>query len=393
MLHPDMGCNMVQITARDATNGEPVKVTIDRGCIAGIEPAGELGRRWVAPALIDLQVNGYKGFDFNDSAPNPEKAAGAIFALREAGVGLCYPTVTTGGFGHLRRALGAVAGACRQDPWVRRAVGGIHLEGPYISPVDGPRGAHPPQHVRPPDWDEFQYLQESAEGMIRLVTLAPELPGAVSMIERLVEQGIVVALGHHAAGAADIDAAVRAGGRFCTHLGNGTHAQIPRHPNYIWEQLGDDRLQASFIVDGHHLPPSVVRCMLRAKGTERSVLVSDAIFLAGMPPGVAEFMGLHVELTPERRVNLVGTPYLAGSALQLCEGVGKAIQFAGLSLGDAVAMATRNPARLMGIDDRWGCLAVGREADLMLFSWDDERGITMETLLARGDVVWGKAIS
>lgn len=381
----------MQITARDASDGRAVALTIIDGTISTVEHPSATPSQWVAPALIDLQVNGYGGFDFNAPEPSAETACRAVVALREAGVGLSLPTVTTGGFGQTRRALRAIADACAQDAAMAHAVAGIHLEGPYISALDGPRGAHPLAHVRPPDWDEFQLFQEAARGMIRLVTLAPELPGASDLIERLTAQGILVALGHHAATAPELDAAVRAGARLCTHLGNGAHAQLPRHPNYIWEQLGDDRLSAGFIMDGHHLPPSVARSMLRAKGLDRSILVSDAIYLAGMPPGSAEFMGMRVELTPERRVNLAGTPYLAGSALALAEGIGNAVRFAGITLAEALRLATVNPAAMLGIDDQWGVLAPGRAADLLVFTWDDgEQVLHLDALLARGAVVYGE---
>ncbi|MGI8916313.1 MAG: N-acetylglucosamine-6-phosphate deacetylase [Chloroflexota bacterium] len=380
----------MHLTVRDATSGETITLSIADGSIATVEPVAANTAHWVAPALIDMQVNGYGGFDFNAPNPSAEDAIAAVVALREAGVGLCCPTVTTAGFGHIRRALRAIADAGDQDAATAHAVAGIHLEGPYISPLDGPRGAHPLPYVRPPDWDEFQQFQEAARGTIRLVTLAPELPDAVDLIERLTRDGILVALGHHAATAAELEAAVQAGARMCTHLGNGAHAQLPRHPNYLWDQLGDDRLAAGFILDGHHLPPAVARSMLRVKGLARSILVSDAIYLAGMPPGKAEFMGLQVELTPERRVNLVGTPYLAGSALPLAEGVGNAVRFAGVTLAEALQMATVNPAALLGIDDAWGTLAPGRAADLLVFTWDEaERVVQPEALLARGEVVWG----
>jgi N-acetylglucosamine-6-phosphate deacetylase len=381
----------MQITAQDASTGQGVTLTITGGVMESIERVAAPVRRYVAPALIDLQVNGYGGFDFNAPMPSAETACRAVVALREAGVGLCLPTVTTGGFGQTRRALRAIADACAQDVAIAHAVAGIHLEGPYISPLDGPRGAHPLAHVRPPDWDEFQLFQEAARGMIRMVTLAPELPGAVDLIERLTVEGILVALGHHAATAQELDAAVAAGARLCTHLGNGAHAQLPRHPNYIWEQLGDDRLSAGFIMDGHHLPPSVARSMLRAKGLDRSILVSDAIYLAGMSPGSAEFMGMRVELTPERRVNLAGTPYLAGSALALAEGIGNAVRFAGITLAEALRLATVNPATMLGVDDRWGVIAPGRAADLLVFTWDDgEQTLHVDALLARGAVVYGE---
>src|SRR5262249_12675635 len=147
------------------------------------------------------------------------------------------------------RTLGA---ACDTDPELAHATPAFHLEGPYISAEDGPRGAHPSAHVRPPDWEEFCRLQEAAGGRIRLVTLAPEREGALGVIERLVATGVVVALGHTAATGRQIHDAISAGARLSTHLGNGAHAVLPRHPNYIWEQLAADELWASIICDGHH---------------------------------------------------------------------------------------------------------------------------------------------
>jgi len=385
----------MRIRGRHYQSGALTDIVVAEGRIAAIEPAGalpaELGGPdvWLAPAFIDIQVNGFKGHDLNGPATTAADVAAVTRALWGAGVGLFCPTITTGPFEQLVRSLRAVAEACEADPQVRHAVAMIHLEGPYISPEDGPRGAHPREHVRPPDWEEFQRLQEAAGGRIGMVTLAPELPGAIPFIERLTTAGVIVALGHHAGTKEHIDAAVAAGARTCTHLGNGAHAMLPRHPNYIWEQLANDALWASFIVDGHHLPPSVVKCMIRAKGLERSILVSDAVWVAGLPPGRYSFMGLDVELTPQRRVQLSGTPYLAGSALELYEGIGKLVQFAGITLAQAIETVTVNPTRLLGLADRWGLLAPGRSADLSLFTWDAQRQeVAVVATLAQGAVVY-----
>src|SRR5262249_8138444 len=159
--------------------------------------------------------------------------------------------------------------ALDSDADLAAAVPGLHVEGPYLSPEDGPRGAHPLEHIRPPDWDEFQRFLEAAGGRIRLLTLAPEAEAALPFIERLPAAGIVVAIGHTGADPETIHAAVRAGARLSTHLGNGAHSMIRRHPNYIWEQLACDDLTASVIADGHHLPASVLKCFARVKGAER----------------------------------------------------------------------------------------------------------------------------
>jgi N-acetylglucosamine-6-phosphate deacetylase len=373
----------------------PSALEIDGDTIESLKPAGarakaDLGGRdvLIAPALLDLQVNGFEGHDLNGDDVSADEVSAIAGALHRRGVGMFCPTVCTGAFAQMAASLKAVAAACA-DKRVEAAVAGVHIEGPYISSEDGPRGAHPRDHTRDPNWDEFSRFQEAAGGHIRIVTLAPERPGAIRFIERLAAAGVVPAIGHTGASADEIRAAVRAGARLSTHLGNGAHALIPRHPNYIWEQLAADELWASIIADGHHLPPAVVKCMVRCKGPARTILVSDAVHLAGCPPGEYEFGGRAVELTPEGKVQLKGTPYLAGAALELARGVANAVRFAGVSLAEAVGMATLNPARLLGMDDRFGSVGPGREASLILFRWH-EGATEMEIshTILRGEVVF-----
>ena len=229
---------------------------------------------------------------------------------------LC-PTLITNSFEALAGAFAAIREACEREPWADRLVPGCHLEGPYISAEDGPRGAHPREHVRPPDWAEFEQLQEISGRRIRLVTLAPELPGAVDFIRRAVGSGVVVAIGHTAATGEQIAAAVEAGARLSTHLGNGAHGMIRRHPNYIWDQLGDPRLSASVIADGHHLPSSVLRSILRAKSPRNVILTCDAAGLAGCAPGVYTEGAMRMEILDDGRIVIAGQrQLLAGSAAQ-----------------------------------------------------------------------------
>jgi N-acetylglucosamine-6-phosphate deacetylase len=393
----------VRLRGRHFETGEAVEVTVDGATIAAVERAPDetapapdvLGGAgvdgyWLAPALFDSQVNGFGGRDLNAAGTTPDDVAAVVRLLWEAGVARCCPTVTTHSFERMAASLRAIRQACEQDPQVDHAAVTVHIEGPYISPEDGPRGAHPREHTRPPDLDEFRRLQEAAGGRIGYVTLAPELPGAIPFIERLARDGIVVALGHHAGSGEQIQAAVEAGARHCTHLGNGAHAQLPRHPNYIWEQVAEDRLTAGVIADGHHLPPSVVKAFVRAKGLERTVLVSDAIAAAGLPPGRYEGnKGLAIEITASGRIQLAGTPYLAGSGLRLHDGVANAVRFAGIGLADALRLATRNPARVFGIDGAYGRLAPGQSADLLLFRWDEPRAtLRVAATVAAGQVVY-----
>jgi N-acetylglucosamine-6-phosphate deacetylase len=223
------------------------------------------------------------------------------------------------------------------------------MEGPYISREDGPRGAHPREFVRDAEVDDFRRRQDAASGRIRLLTIAPESPGVLKVIEHAVANGVRVAIGHTGGTPTQIADAVSAGATLSTHLGNGCAQMLPRHPNVIWEQLSDDRLMASFIVDGHHLPPATVKAMVRAKTPARSILVTDAIAAAGMPPGRYTLGTLEVELSPTGRVAAPGAPNLAGSALHLDAAIGNTVRFTGCSLEEVAAMASTRPAEYLGL--------------------------------------------
>ena len=356
----------MKFSGRTLFNDTPTEIDLADGRVQAIREVDTTdSNTWIAPALIDIQVNGFAGFDLNVATVTPEDVPAMVRALWRVGTGFLCPTVVTGSFEGIGNSLRAIVEACKADLLIAHSILGIHLEGPYISAEDGPRGAHPLEHVREPDWDEFQRWQDIAEGQISIVTLAPEKKGAIPFIEKLVANGIIVALGHTNASTDDIQAAIDAGARLSTHLGNGAHALIQRHPNYIWEQLGADELWASLIVDGHHLPPTVAKSMIRAKTLDRCLLVSDAVALAGMKPGIYQFAGKSVELTAERCVRLVGTEYLAGSAIELARGIENSVRFAGITLEEAVSLATLQPMRLLNAKKR-----VEAQTNLILFEWD-----------------------
>jgi N-acetylglucosamine-6-phosphate deacetylase len=362
----------MRFRARHYATGELIDVVTGGGRILALEsPAGEpdLSAGWVAPALFDLQINGCDGHSFNSERLSADAVRHVVAVCRRHGLGGLCPTLVTNSFEALSHGLGTLRRARELDADVARSVPAIHLEGPYISAEDGPRGAHPLRHVRPPDWDEFRRLQDAAGGLIRLLTLAPEHDGALPFIECLTAAGVVVALGHTAASGERIRDAVRAGARLSTHLGNGSHAVLPRHPNYIWEQLADDGLWASVICDGHHLPPSVVRCVVRVKTPARTVLTCDASSLAGLPPGRYREWDQDFEVHPAGKVVVPGTSYLAGSWAFTDVCVGNVIRFAGVSLADAVDMAGARPRQLLGLPPRR--LEPGQPAELVLFDWQE----------------------
>jgi N-acetylglucosamine-6-phosphate deacetylase len=361
----------MRLRARHYRTGELLDIACSDGVIRAVAAATgdppELQTDWVAPAFCDVQINGCDGHSFNSPALTLAQVRDVVVVCRRHGIAQFCPTLVTGPFAALAHGLATLRQACEQDADLARAIVGIHVEGPYISPEDGPRGAHPRQHVRPPSWDEFCRLQDAAAGRIRMMTLAPELPGALAFIERLAGAGVVVAIGHTAASADDIHAAIRAGARISTHLGNGSHAVLPRHANYIWEQLAADALWASFIADGHHLPASVMRCLMRVKTPNRLILTCDASPLAGLPPGRYRDWDQDFEIRPEGKIVVSGTQYLAGSWAFTDHCLATVLGLGEVSLADAMAMATVRPRELLGLPPR--DLRVGEPAELLRFDW------------------------
>lgn len=298
------------------------------------------------PGLFDLQVNGFGGIDFNAPDLTADRVVEALARMRATGVTRCLPTLITSSFERFAasaRVLARVTSA---------AVAGIHMEGPYISPEDGARGAHPREDVLPASLDDFLRRQDAADGRIALVTLAPESPGALPLIEFLVASGVRVAIGHTAATAQQITYAIAAGATLATHLGNGCAQMLPRHPNAIWELLAADGVLATLIADGHHLPPSTVKAMVRAKGADRTILITDAIAAAGCAPGSYTIGGVDCALDEDGRVSLPGTPYLAGSSLTLDRAIENTVRFTGLSIDEVIPMASTIPARWLGVETR-----------------------------------------
>ncbi len=303
---------------------------------------------WQSAGFIDLQVNGFAGADYNSPTTSHEEIAKSFRAMFATGVTQLLPTVITGSPENMLGALRNLTQAKERVP-EGRAIAGFHVEGPHISVEDGPRGAHPARWVRRPDLNEYRTWQEATGGLVKLVTLSPEWPEAPYYIETLVRDGVVISIGHTCATAAQIRDAVSAGATLSPHLGNGAHATLPRHPNYIWEQLAEDRLSASFIVDGLHLSQTFLRVALRAKTLQRSILVTDAVMPAMCAPGNYMLGEVEVELKEDERVVLRGGTRLAGSSLRMDHAISNVMRIADVSLEDAVVMATTNPARLLGI--------------------------------------------
>ena len=299
--------------------------------------------RIALPGLFDLQVNGFGGVDFNAADLTADRAAEALDRMLETGVTRCLPTLITSSFDRFAASARVLA----RLP--HAAIAGLHMEGPYLSPNEGARGAHPREDIAPASADDFRRRQDAAGGRIRLVTLAPEVAGALPLIEQLVETGVRVAIGHTVATPEQIGDAIRAGASLATHLGNGCPQMLPRHPNVIWELLAADAMFASLIVDGHHLPPATVKAMIRAKTPSRTILVTDAVAAAASAPGRYTLGAVNCERGEDGRVSLPGTPYLAGSSLTLDRAIANTVRFTGLSIDEVVPMASTIPATYLGM--------------------------------------------
>jgi N-acetylglucosamine-6-phosphate deacetylase len=373
-----------RVSGRDVVTGHGISVAVTDGRIAAIEPAELMSGPYLAAGLIDLQVNGFRGLDLNDGAVTPARVAALTRMMAGLGVTTWLPTLITASRASLLSALAAIAAARRQDPLCARMIPFVHVEGPFLSGEDGPRGGHPREHIRPPDLDEVDEWQRVSGNLVGKITLSPHHDRVQYFIRALAEQRILVAIGHTSATADQIRDAVAAGALLSTHLGNGAAATVPRHPNFIWAQLADDRLDAGFIADGFHLPADTFKAMLRAKGLERSYLVSDTTAAGGLPPGIYDQpIGGRVEVGSDGRLGVVGTPYLAGASRPLHQDVALAIRMAELTLAEGLRLATINPGRFVG---HRGRLAKGEAADLIVFDWhQDAASLTIRETYVAGE--------
>jgi N-acetylglucosamine-6-phosphate deacetylase len=341
----------------------------------------------IAPGLVDVQVNGFAGVDYNDPQESFADIAQSLRTMFSTGVTRCLPTIITGSRERITGALQNMTRAKREFESNGQPEGasieGFHVEGPHISPEDGPRGAHPREHVRPPDIEEFYRWQEAADGLVRLVTVSPEWPQTPEYIRGITRAGVVASIGHTKATKDQIQAAVDAGATMSTHLGNGAHSVLPKTANYIWDQLAEDRLTPSFIVDGIHIPGSFLHAALRAKGIQHSVLVTDAVMPALCKPGFYCLGSVEVELKEDNRVVLRGGDRLAGSALRMDVAIGKTVRLGNVTLRDALTMATVNPARVCRIAGRHRGLQPGGKADFVRFRWSetDHTFTVLETIV------------
>jgi len=374
------------LTARQLITSDGIveypRIAIDAdGLIASIESgepspeAASADETTLSPAFFDIHVHGAAGHDAMEATPEAINCIGGFLATK--GVAYFLATTVTAPIDRTLRALEGIANAidaansrpaARDTEFAAQPVG-IHIEGPFLSHAK--RGVHPAAELQPPTVELFERLQQAARGHIRLLTIAPEIPGALDLIAHATQSGTRVSLGHSDATAAQTRAAIAAGAASATHTFNAMRRLDHREPGIAGVVLDADSLYAELICDGIHVAPEFVRLWLRSKSKERAILVTDGISATGMPD--ANYLLGELEVTVKNGRCLLtsdlakGTETLAGSALTMDRAVANLCRFTGATLATAVRLASRNPARMLGFDDL-GEIAVGRPANFNLYS-------------------------
>ena len=355
---------------------ELVNVGVAGARIATVEvssPSSDADVPWIAPGMFDIQVNGAVGCELSSSRLTRSGVVKVLEKMLRDGVFRCCLTLTTNAPETMIHAARSIADALDERPEYRSIVWGIHLEGPFISTAEGAIGAHPKKYCVPYSEEFIRSVQDASRGLVKLVTLSPEYPNAAEFVRFLKSPGIVVAVGHTNADGIQLDDAVSAGATLSTHLSNATRHLLPKWENYFFAQLADDRLCASLIVDGFHISPQLARAIVRAKGLDRLILISDQSPLAGFPPGKYSMELCDFEIQPNGKVTLAGDPnLLACASFPVSCGVVNVATIENLPLSKVYPLATTNPARLLNApkfsSGDGDFLEVGGLADFLLFN-------------------------
>lgn len=313
--------------------------------------------KYILPALVDVHTHGADGYDFNTADAEGMQKIMKFYVSH--GVGTVLPTVMTDDEGRIMRQLQLICELAKQYPEIK----GIHLEGPFLS--EKYCGAMPVRYLQKPDFDKFLQFQQAAQGMIRLITVAPELDGAVEFIHKVSQTGVTVSLGHSAADGERVKSAIGAGARSFTHWGNAM-SPLDRHDlNMAGSALLYDNF-CEVICDGKHVDKDVFRLLLKAKGEDKIVGITDSIMATGLPDGDYTLAGNEVTVkNGDARLKSNGVH--AGSTLDAYTGLANVVEFSGLPLYRAIKLWTVNPAKLIGLDSRIGTIEVGKDADFIMF--------------------------
>jgi N-acetylglucosamine-6-phosphate deacetylase len=376
-----------RVTCINCVTGKTEEITFRERMVTAITEAASrsINLPYMAPGLIDLQINGINGIDFNATTLTKEEVVNTTHYLLSQGITTFLPTIITNSEENILNLVHTIYEACRSNSLVDECVRGIHLEGPFISPKEGAKGAHDERYIKPPDWELFSKFQEAAGGKIKMITLAPEWEGSDLFIEKCRAHGVLVSIGHTLADTEQVSMAVKAGATLSTHLGNGIPLLLPRHPNLLWDQLAEENLYSCIITDGLHIPDSFIKVVMRIKG-RKTLVISDATCFAGMPPGEYEsHIGGTVILDDEKRVSLKNSPgLLAGAGKSLLENVETLIDHKLSTLSEAWQMASLNVADMLAKND--GSFKE-RKDDLVVFQLKNKE-IKIGKVIKRGRIVF-----
>jgi N-acetylglucosamine-6-phosphate deacetylase len=301
------------------------------------------------PGFVDLQVNGFRGISFSDLDLTEERFVYACKNLIEEGTVAFLPTIITAPLEVYEQNLRLIAKAMRRDD-LKKHILGIHVEGPFISEKDGARGAHNIDWVRKPDNNLLDKLNLWADGKIKMLTISADLERTDELCRHAVDLGITVSLGHQLATEEDLERLAKSGARSLTHLGNGLPNILPRHKNPLWAGIANDDLIAMIITDGHHIPPSVIKTVIRTKGISKVVVVSDAAPIAGLPPGRYNTLGNDVILDESGFLHNPEKGHLVGSSATMLDCINYLASLDLLSQDDLLKVGFYNPLQLINID-------------------------------------------
>ncbi len=298
------------------------------------------------PGLVDLQVNGYRGVDFSQPDLTENTFASACREMLESGAPAFLATMISSADEVYAHNLPIIAKVVNKDEFKGRLLG-IHLEGPFISSDEGARGAHNSQYIRQPDIHYLKRLIKLSGSTVKLVTIAAELEGADELARFAVDNRIAVSLGHQMSGVSDLQKLATAGAVALTHLGNAVPLMMARHDNPIFAGLSVDNLAAMMITDGHHLPPGIIKTIIRTKGVNNCIVTSDATALSGMPPGEYNNLGIKAILERTGRIYNPVTGYLVGSSATMLDCMNHLASLNLVDFDDLVAMGFYNPLQLI----------------------------------------------
>ena len=299
-------------------------------------------------SLTDLQINGFVGIDFSDPALTTELLEKTVTAIVDSGTKYFLATIITSATEVYPRNLNLLADFIKNHPLGKHMLG-IHLEGPFLSPQEGARGAHNPKWMQDPDSRLLEQWQRQADGKIRIMTMAAELKGAAEFCKNAVEMGIRISMGHQMASQKEVRNLMASGASAVTHFGNGLPKMIDRHQNPLWTYLAEPNLKAMIITDGHHITSDMIKTVVAAKGVDNVIAVSDAAPIAGMPPGRYHTLGNEAILREDGLLYNPNTGYMVGSSASLSKCRDHLLSI-GFSDSDAEKMTVKNPLQYLDLD-------------------------------------------